>query len=199
MSKEATRPNHPKRFGLLLFIGGLVGFFASFDLTLERVRLLQNPSYEPSCNLNPIISCGSVMKTHQAEIFGFANSLLGVAAFSIIIFVGLAILANAKFQKWFWLLFTGLVTGGFGFMVWLVFQSLYRLGTLCPYCVAVWIVMLPIWWYTVLSISRMFAGVARNKVFSWIDRHHGDLLICFYLILIGLILHRFWYYWQTLI
>jgi hypothetical protein len=30
-------------------------------------------------------------------------------------------------------------------------------------------------------------------------RHHGDILLLWFLIIVALILKRFWYYWSTLI
>jgi uncharacterized membrane protein len=57
----------------ILTIGGLIGFVAAFVLTIEKIELLKNPNYVPTCNISPLISCGSVMKTHQAAIFGFPN------------------------------------------------------------------------------------------------------------------------------
>ena len=35
-------------------------------------------------------------------------------------------------------------------MHWLIFQSLYVIGALCPYCMAVWAVTIPICWYVTL-------------------------------------------------
>ncbi|MGB9251369.1 MAG: vitamin K epoxide reductase family protein, partial [Mycobacterium sp.] len=44
-----------------VLIAGVAGLIASATLTIEKIELLVNPSYVPSCNLNPIVSCGSVM------------------------------------------------------------------------------------------------------------------------------------------
>ena len=66
----------------LLSVGGLVGLLASFILSVEKIEILKDPGFQPSCNINPILSCGSVMITPQAEAFGFPNPLLGVLGFS---------------------------------------------------------------------------------------------------------------------
>lgn len=83
----ASRP-----FALLLVIGGALGLFASAVLTLDKIRLLKDPSYVPNCNINPIISCGSIMRSDQAEAFGFPNSLLGLAGFAVVIAIGAGLL-----------------------------------------------------------------------------------------------------------
>jgi len=41
------------------------------DTDVEKIELLLNPAYVPSCNLNPIVSCGSVMTTPQGVGAGF--------------------------------------------------------------------------------------------------------------------------------
>jgi len=52
-----------KALPYLLVTGGVIGIVASFALTYDKVQLLQHAGYKPSCNLNPVLSCGSVMKT----------------------------------------------------------------------------------------------------------------------------------------
>lgn len=63
---------------VVLAVGGAIGFLAAFTLTVEKIALLKDPSYSPSCSINPVLSCGSVMTTSQAEVFGFPNPLLGI-------------------------------------------------------------------------------------------------------------------------
>ena len=63
-----------------VLIAGVIGLVASMTLTVEKIEILLNPSYVPSCNINPIVSCGSVMVTPQASVLGFPNPLLGIVA-----------------------------------------------------------------------------------------------------------------------
>src|SRR5882724_3813824 len=96
----------------LLVVGGFIGLFCSFVISYDEWRLSINHSFVPSCNLNPIISCGSVMQSKQAHIFGFPNPFIGLMAFPVLITMGMAALAGAKFKRWFWLgLETGTVLG----------------------------------------------------------------------------------------
>ena len=140
--------------GYILAICGIIGFFAAFILTVEKIELIKNPSYVPSCSISPLLSCGSVMKTPEASVFGFANSLIGVMGFTVVATIGMAIIAGAKFKRWFWL---GLQVGtifGIGFVHWLIYQSVFDIGKLCPYCIVVWSVMIPIFVYTTLYNLR---------------------------------------------
>jgi len=187
-----------RRFGWLLLLGGLLGLAASAVLTVDKIRLIQNPGYRPSCNINPIISCGSVMRTPQAEAFGFPNSLIGLAAFGALTAVGAGVLAGAAYRRWFWL---GLQAGtlfGLGFVLWLIDQALYEIGALCPYCMVVWAVVLPLFWYTTLHNLR--TGVLpAPRWWPAVARYHWIVPALWYLGIALLILNRFWYYWQTLV
>ncbi len=202
MAKKNQGMNLPQTIAYILAIGGAIGFLAAMILTIEKIELIKNPAYVPSCNISPLISCGSVMKTWQASAFGFPNSLIGIAGFAIVTTTGVALLAGAMFKKWYW---RGLQLGtlfGVGFVTWLMYQSVYRIKALCPYCMVVWSVVIPIFWYTTLYNLREGNIPTPKKLKSpvnWAQRHHADVLIVWYLIIIGLILNHFWYYWSTLI
>lgn len=182
---------------------GAIGLIASFVLTIDKIKLLINPAYVPSCNLNPLISCGSVMQTTQAHAFGFMNSLIGLVGFGVVICIGAMMLAGAdKLKRWFWLGLQAGATFGFVFIHWLAFQSIYRIHALCPYCMVVWAVTATIFWYVTLWNLR--TGVIKTPkrcrgTVAFMQRHHGDLLLLWFLVITGLILNHFWYYWKTLI
>ncbi|MFZ1323555.1 MAG: vitamin K epoxide reductase family protein [Candidatus Saccharimonadales bacterium] len=191
-----------RSIGYSLAILGITGFIAALTLAIEKIELISNPSYTPSCNFSPLLSCGSVMNTPQAEVFGFPNPLIGIASFAIITTIGMAILSGAKFKRWFWL---GLQAGtvfGVSFISWLYYQSVFNIGALCPYCMVVWSVTIPIFWYTTLyNISeghiRLKGAAARAGDFM--RRHHGDILFIWFAAGLSIILLRFWYYWSTLL
>ena len=63
--------------------------------------------------------------------------------------------------RWYWV---GLAVGtllGVVFIHWLIFQSLYRIGALCPYCMVVWAVTIPLL-VVVSSIALRAAGRQRG-------------------------------------
>lgn len=188
--------------GYILFVLGLIGFAASMTLSIDKVELIKNPNFSPICNISPLISCGSVMNTSQAEAFGFMNSFLGVAGFAAVATIGVAILAGATFKRWFWL---GLQAGtifGVGFISWLYYQSVFVIGALCPFCMVVWSVMIPIFWYVTLYNIRQKNIMLQGfwlKISDFAQKHHGDILVAWFAGGIGIILVRFWYYWSTLL
>ena len=181
---------------------GLVGLVAAFTLLVEKIALLEDSSYVPSCSINPILSCGSIMKTDQAEAFGFPNPIIGVAGFAVVATVGMAMFAGGAFRRWFWLGLQAGTTFGLVFVHWLIFQSLYRIDALCPYCMVVWVVTIPLFWYTTLHNTR--AGHLRlpagmQRVATAARTYHGVVLTAWSLAITGLIAERFWDYWSTLL
>lgn len=87
---------------MLLLVGGLIGLIAAAMLLVEKIALLENPDYSPSCNVSLFLSCRSVMTTPQAEAFGIPNPILGIAGFAIIATIGAALLAGVRFASWLW-------------------------------------------------------------------------------------------------
>ncbi|MBT2391537.1 hypothetical protein J7E87_19385, partial [Streptomyces sp. ISL-1] len=55
----------------LLVITGAAGLLASWVITIDKFKLLEDPSFTPGCSLNPVVSCGNIMKSEQASAFGF--------------------------------------------------------------------------------------------------------------------------------
>jgi uncharacterized membrane protein len=180
-----------------ILIAGVVGLAAALTLTVEKIEILINPDYVPSCSINPVLSCGSVMVTPQASVFGFPNPLIGIVSFTVVLVTGVLALAKVRLPRWYW---AGLATGtllGVGFIHWLIFQSLYRIGALCPYCMAVWTVTIPLL-VVVASIALQptpSTNAAARVLYSW----RWSLVALWFTALILMILARFWNYWSTLI
>ncbi|MBU1251526.1 MAG: vitamin K epoxide reductase family protein [Actinobacteria bacterium] len=117
------------------------------QLITERVALLIDPSHVLNCDVNPLVSCGTVMASPEASLFGFPNPLLGVAGLVAPIAVGVALLAGARFARWFWALFLGGVTLAWVFVMWLFGEAVYDIGALCPWCMLVWLMVIPMFWW----------------------------------------------------
>ena len=179
-----------------VLIAGVIGEIASFVLSVEKIRQLENPAYVPSCSINPVLSCGSVMLTKQASLFGFPNPLLGIAAFSIVIVTGVLAVVGIRLPRWYW---AGLAVGtvlGAVFVHWLIFQSLYRIGALCPYCMVVWVITMALLVVVVPIALRPLAG---NTVLRVLYQWRWPLYALWVTAIALLILDRFWNYWSTLI
>ena len=181
---------------LWVLIAGVVGLAAALTLTVEKIKLLENPGYVPSCAINPVLSCGSVMVTPQAAAFGFPNPMIGIVAFSVVVVAGVLAIAKVSLPQWFWV---GLAAGtalGVVFVHWLIYQSLYTIGALCPYCMAVWAVTIPL--FVVVS-SIALRPLASNGFARFIHQWRWSLVALWFTALILMILVRFWEYWSTLL
>ncbi|MGW5440710.1 MULTISPECIES: vitamin K epoxide reductase family protein [Nocardia] len=201
-ASEAYQEPFPQLLPWLLLIGGLLGTAAASVLTVEKMARLRNPTYVPSCSLNPIISCGSVMDSPQATAFGFPNPLLGIAGFAVVTAVGAGLLAGARFQRWFWLGLQAGVTFGVVFVHWLIYHTLYSIGALCPYCIVVWAVTTPVFVYVTLRnlvVGVLPAPVVVRRLADVAAGYHGVALTIWALAIVALIGIRFWAYWSTLL
>lgn len=128
-----------RRFsGAFMLFGAVSGFIASFLLTIDKIKILKDAQFNPSCNINEVLNCKSVMLSKQAEVFGFPNSLIGIGAFAIFIAVAIAILGNVKFPSWFMSIALGGTILGVIFSHWLAYQTTFVIGALCPYCMVAW-------------------------------------------------------------
>jgi uncharacterized membrane protein len=181
----------------ILVIAAIVGTIASIAITQEKFNLAGNPNYQPVCDLNPIISCGSVMKSPQAHVFGFMNPFIGLVGFPVVLAVGMGMFAGARFKRWFWLGMQIGLTFGIVFAYWLLFESVYRIHALCPWCLSVDIVTTIAFWY--ITLFNFYEGNLRlptimRGIGQFVKQHHVDLLILWFLVIIAFILKHFWYY-----
>lgn len=170
-----TTPARPTALALWLVLAGLVGWWAAFSLTMERFTQLENPDARIGCDFSVLVQCTANLQSWQGSVFGFPNPLLGVAGWIAPIVVGVALLAGARFPAWFWGAFLAGMTFAFGFVVWLISQSIYVLGTLCPWCMVTWIVTIPSFYAVLLHVLRIGAlpvptGVrkAAGALMSWL-------------------------------
>lgn len=76
----------------ILVVCGLIGLVAAIELIIQKISVLSDPDFVPNCDINPVLSCGSVINTEQASLFGFPNPILGVIGFTVVIMFGALLL-----------------------------------------------------------------------------------------------------------
>lgn len=182
-------------FGVMLAFG-IIGFIASFTLSVEEFHLLKNPDTVLSCTFNLVLNCATVMKTWQATVFGFPNMLIGVAGFPIVITIALLGLSQVKFPRWF------LIGAEIGivfwtlFAYWLFFNSVYVIQVLCPWCLVV-----------TFSMTMLSATITRynlrqgtfglkkelhKKANAFLDKDYDKVIVAAWVVLlIALVLAKF--------
>lgn len=189
-----------RRLGILLLVAGLIGLAAAFELGIEKFRILENPLYVPPCTINEVLDCGSVMRSSQSQAFGFPNVFLGISGFAALAASGLILFTGGRWTRSYWLVLQAGLTFAVVFVHWLMFQTLYRIGALCPYCMAVWAVTIPAFWYVTLCNLRPIAqGQGTGSKFAaTLIRNHGIILTVWLLLVAVLVAERFWSPWNSI-
>src|ERR1039457_4785091 len=120
---------------LVMIIGALAGFVASFWQLLDKLELLKNSHAALSCNLNSVFSCSNILNAPQSSVFGFPNALMCVILFVVALVAGMIGLGGANIAKGlrFFFQFLAFFTVGFG--LWYLWESIFRVGALCIFCV----------------------------------------------------------------
>lgn len=159
--------------GWLLIVFALIGFIASLALSIEKFLKLSNPDHVASCSLNIFLDCSDAMASWQGNLLGFPNPFIGVAAFPVVVTTGVVLVLGVKLPRWYWLsLFAGTVAA-LGLVIFLIYTSVSVLGKLCPYCMVVWAVVIPLFWFTfVYAVQEralrvgdgLRAALLRNRV-----------------------------------
>lgn len=157
---KASAPRIPWIFATFLIVAGALGWWAAFSLTLDKIEVLQNPDASLDCYFNPLVQCTKNLASWQGSVFGFPNPLIGLGGFVAPIAVGVGLLAGARFARWFWIAFNVGIAGALAFVIWLISQSIYVIGTLCPWCMLVWSVTIPLFW--VVTSRNLAEGVYGN-------------------------------------
>jgi uncharacterized membrane protein len=136
ISLLAVRHRNGWIFGTML-VSSVLSLLASFVLAIDAVNLAADPGATLSCNINAVISCGTVAGSWQAQLFGFPNAFLGIAAEPVVITIAVASLGGVRFPRWFMMAAQVVYTLGLVFAYWLFYESMFHIGALCPWCLLV--------------------------------------------------------------
>lgn len=171
-----------RTMGWVLIVFGLIGFAASLALAIEKVLKLAEPDRVASCSFNIFLDCSDAMASWQGGLLGFPNPFIGVAAFPVVVTTGVVLLVGARLPRWYWLcLFAGTVAA-LGLVIFLIYTSVSVLGKLCPYCMVVWVAVIPLFWFTlVYAVQERFISVS-DSVRAVIVRNRVVLLVGLYVL-----------------
>ncbi|MFG2711659.1 vitamin K epoxide reductase family protein [Streptomyces goshikiensis] len=202
-TKSAEAETAPRTVGgsralaLLLVITGAAGLLAAWVITIDKFKLLEDPNFTPGCSLNPIVSCGNIMKSDQAAVFGFPNPMLGLVAYGIVICVGMSLLAGARLRPWYWLTLNVGTLFGVVFCAWLMYQSLYNINSLCLWCCLAWVATIFMFWYVTAHNVRERLLPAPGWLRGFLDEFTWVPPVLHVGIIGMLILTRWWDFWTS--
>ncbi|UJP41262.1 vitamin K epoxide reductase family protein [Cellulomonas palmilytica] len=145
---ELLAPPDPawrRRTAIEMIISGLIGLYASFVLSVEALVLAADEDADLSCSFNDKINCATVAKHWAAELLGFPNAFLGIAAEAVVLTVAVALLGGVVFPRWFMRTAQAIYTVGFLFAWWLFYMSFFEIGALCPWCLLITVTTTLVW------------------------------------------------------
>ena len=172
---DAPPAKRPVGLAVILIITAVIGFSAAFALTVEKFHLLLDPNAALGCDISVLVQCKANLDSWQGSLFGFPNPLIGLAGWSMVLVVAVALLAGARFDRWFWIVFNLGVAGAMALVIFLIITSIFVLGTLCPWCMVTWVATIPT--FLIVTLHNLRSGnlplPARGRAlasaaYSWI-------------------------------
>lgn len=120
-----------------MLVSAVIGLIAALVLSIEALTLAENPFADLGCDINSVLSCGTVGQAWQASLLGFPNAYLGLIAEPVVITLAVAALGGVRFPRWFMLSAQVVYSIGLLFAYWLFVQSYFVIGALCPWCLTI--------------------------------------------------------------
>jgi uncharacterized membrane protein len=179
-----------------MLVSSLIGLVASLVLSVEALALAENPFADLNCDINTVLSCGTVGASWQASLLGFPNAYLGLIAEPVVITIAVAALGGVRFPRWFMLSAQVVYFIGFAFAYWLFYQSFFVIGALCPWCLTITVtttlVFVSMTRVNLLDNNFRLSADAYRTVASWL-RAGADTLgaILLFAILVAMILLKY--------
>ncbi|GAA4432512.1 hypothetical protein GCM10023169_38310 [Georgenia halophila] len=189
----------PRELAWLLVIGGLLGLWAAVELVLSEIKVAGDPNAVLACDVNPIIGCGSFITTWQAHALGVPNAVIGTVAFSAVLTIGVLFLAGVRPARWFWVALTVGAAGAIGCVFWFQYQAFVDIRMLCPYCLVVWLVTIPI--FVNVLARAVQAGHVRvgERLRRFLVLERWLIVALWYLIVVVLAVVVFWSQWMIVL
>lgn len=171
----------------VLTFGGTAGMVAMTWQASERLSMLKNPNIALSCNLNPIVDCGSVLANRWAALFGFPNAFIGMIVFAMLALSGLFLLFGTKPNKAYRNIVMILSLVLLGFSLWFFGMSLYVINKICIFCAVGWFVSIPIFVYSTANLRQD----TNNKLVQFFQKNHINIIVASYIVMFAMFLLRF--------
>ncbi|WP_308492737.1 vitamin K epoxide reductase family protein [Microbacterium terrisoli] len=137
------------RAGMAIFwiVAGVIAWAVSFLIYLEYVGQLTDAPPRFSCDFSPFITCGPNLLSPLGNLLGFTNAIIGMVLFLGPVFAGVgALAAPAGMRAWYWRTFALFGLAGFVLVHVFAYNSVFVYGTLCPWCMVIWLMTIPFFW-----------------------------------------------------
>jgi uncharacterized membrane protein len=121
--------NLTKSYLGLSAVGTAVAVYHAYDEVTQNFN---------SCNVNAHVSCGNVFASGYVSILGVPFYVLGLIWFPATLLIGLWLTHDAKKMKGEVLLPVLMIGNVFTIYLW--YLELFRIGSICPVCMAMYII-----------------------------------------------------------
>lgn len=121
----------------LMIVSAFVSLVAAFVLSVDALVLAGNPGAVLGCDINAVISCGTVAASWQASVLGFPNAFIGLMCEPVMITIAVAGLTGVRFKRWFMAVVQAFYLCATVFALWLFYQSAFVIQAFCPWCLLV--------------------------------------------------------------
>lgn len=136
-SGRGTAPSRIRGSWLAMLFWSAASLTAAFVLATEAVTLAGDQAATFGCDINAVVSCGTVGSSWQASVFGFPNAFLGLITEPVVLTIAAAGLAGVRLPRWMMLTAQVGYTLGFALAYWLLYQAIFHIGAVCPWCLLV--------------------------------------------------------------
>ena len=170
----------------IMLIGSGLGLLASFVLSIESLELAKNSHAVLSCDFSSALSCSAVANHWSAAILGFPNSFIGVMTLPVMVTIAVALLAGAKFPKWFMQAAQAGAIIGMIFAIWMFYMSYVEIGVLCPWCLTLDVGMLLI--FGGMTRYNILTGVIAGKKLKKFAQNDYDIVLLVTIIALAVVM-----------
>ena len=170
----------------IMLIGSGLGLLASFVLSIESLELAKNSHAVLSCDFSSALSCSAVANHWSAAILGFPNSFIGVMTLPVMVTIAVALLAGAKFPKWFMQAAQVGAVIGMIFAIWMFYMSYVEIGVLCPWCLTLDVGMLLI--FGGITRYNILTGVIAGKKLKKFAQNDYDIVLLVTIIALAVVM-----------
>ena len=156
----------------LWIVTAAIAWVVSFLLYREYIGQLTDAEPLMSCNISPLVTCGPNLLSPAGNLLGFTNAILGMLLFLAPILAAISALASPSgMRPWYWRLYALGVLGGFALVHMFAVRSIFEFGSLCPWCMVVWLMTIPLFWSVAgWTLSAGVWGAAPKRLGAGITR-----------------------------
>ena len=165
---------------IAMLVSSALSLFASLVLSIDAIKLAAQPTGQLSCNINSVLSCGTVAKSWQSQLLGFPNAFIGLMTEPVVITVAIAGLGLVTFPRWFMRVAHVVYGLGLVFALWLLSQSFFVINALCPWCLLVTASTITVFStmsrVVLLENTWNFAPERQEKIVAFLDKGWGRVI-----------------------